>query len=70
MTLGMLLRTKRELLNLSLKDVAEACDISKSHIWDLEQGHTSNPSIRLSIELCLVLRIQIEDFACSVLEES
>lgn len=70
MTLGKLLRTKRELLDLSLKDVADACKISKAHVWDLEQGYSSNPSIRLSIELCLVLRIQIEDFACSVVEET
>ena len=69
MTLGKHLRMRRDDLGLSLKDVADACGISKAHYWDLEQGHSSNPSIRLSIELCNVLRIQIDDFACSVLEE-
>jgi transcriptional regulator with XRE-family HTH domain len=35
----------------SLQDVATAVDVSKAHIWELEKGHTDNPSMALVTRL-------------------
>ena len=35
----------------SLQDVASAVEVSKAHIWELEKGHTDNPSMALVTRL-------------------
>lgn len=35
----------------SLQDVATAVGVSKSHVWELEKGRTSNPSMALVTRL-------------------
>lgn len=36
----------RKRANLSLDDVAKAAGMTKSHIWELEQGRSRNPTVR------------------------
>ena len=55
-----LIRLHRERLGLSLMDVARACHCTKTHIWDLEQGRSKNPSARLVWMLSQVLGIDPE----------
>lgn len=35
----------------SLQQVADAVGVSKAHIWELEKGHTDNPSMALVTRL-------------------
>ena len=35
----------------SLQDVADAVQVSKAHIWELEKGRTDNPSMGLVTKL-------------------
>jgi len=44
-------------MGFSLQDVADRAGITKSHLWDLEQGRSVNPTVRtihgLAEALCL-----------------
>lgn len=51
MSLGEKLRVLRTRKQESLQDVADAVNASKAHIWDLERGHSKNPSIELLTKL-------------------
>ncbi len=39
------IRETRKACNMSLDDVADAAGMSKTHIWEIEKGRTSNPTI-------------------------
>lgn len=43
-----LLRARR---GLSLQKLADLVGCTKTHIWDLERGHTSNPTLSTAINL-------------------
>lgn len=47
----------RARMKLSLQDVADACHISKTHIHDLEQGRSTNPSAALVWNLSQLLAL-------------
>tara|TARA_B100000809_G_C14684172_1_gene368030 strand:+ start:186 stop:512 length:327 start_codon:yes stop_codon:yes gene_type:complete len=47
MSLANRLRELRVSKRESLQDVAEAVGVSKTHIWELEKGKSSNPSVEL-----------------------
>lgn len=55
------IRKRRTELGLSLEDVAERCDKAKSHIWELEKGRTSNPTLQTSLKLCDALQCSLND---------
>jgi transcriptional regulator with XRE-family HTH domain len=46
---------------LSLQNVADAVGISKAHVFNLEKGITSNPSMDLVIKLAELFRIRVAD---------
>ena len=46
---------------LSLQDVANAVDISKAHVWNLEKGVTGNPSMDLVVKLAELFRVRVAD---------
>lgn len=54
---GEIIATARTRLRLSLQDVADACHISKTHIHDLEQERSTNPSAALVWNLSQLLLI-------------
>lgn len=68
MTLGELLKSRRESLGMSLQDVADACGLTKSHIWDMEQGNSFNPTLSASIRLSICLGITINMMAAATLD--
>lgn len=51
MSLGLRLADLRRENRQSLQDVADAVGVSKAHIWELEKGRTSNPSMALVTRL-------------------
>ena len=54
---GKMVSAVRNRLGLSLQEVADACHVSKTHIWEIEQERTCNPSARLVWDLSQVLSI-------------
>lgn len=69
MKLGELIKSRRDASGLSLQELADACGVTKSHIWELEQGSTSNPSLRLTIKLSMVLGVSVGSLAATLVED-
>ena len=61
MTLASKLRELRTAKRLSLQDVADAVDISKAHVFNLEKGITKNPSMDLVNKLADLYRVRVSD---------
>lgn len=47
MSFGERLFDLRQNAKVSLQTVADAIGISKAHVWELEKGHSTNPSFEL-----------------------
>lgn len=43
--LGTRIKLLRELRDMTLQQVADAAGLTKSHIWELEQGRAVNPTV-------------------------
>ena len=43
--LGIRIKMLRDMRGMSLQQVADAAGMTKSHIWELEQGRSSNPTV-------------------------
>jgi len=52
MTFAKLIKKARLDMGVSLAKAAEESGISKPHIWELETGRQSNPTIRVFGALC------------------
>ena len=52
------LRIKR---GLSLQKVADEVGISKAHVFNLEKGIATNPSMELVLELATLFRVRVAD---------
>lgn len=46
---------------LSLQDVADATGYSKTHIWEVDQGRTDNPSLMLAICLASLFKVTVSE---------
>lgn len=62
-TFGELLRFNRERLSMSLSDVAKATEMTKAHVWALEQGRANNPTIRTLANLSNALNVSLSKLA-------
>lgn len=55
--LGVRIKMLRELRDMSLEAVGKAAGLTKSHVWELEQGRSVNPTVNavwgLSAALCV-----------------
>jgi transcriptional regulator with XRE-family HTH domain len=55
--LGTRIKLLRELRDMTLQQVADASGLTKSHVWELEQGKSVNPTVNavwgLSAGLCV-----------------
>jgi len=51
MSLGLRIAELRRRKRQSLQQVADAVGVSKAHIWELEKGRTTNPSMALVTRL-------------------
>ncbi|GLR45574.1 hypothetical protein GCM10007880_60920 [Mesorhizobium amorphae] len=61
MSLAAKLKELRGKSRQSLQDVADAIGASKTHIYDLESGRSTNPSIELLTKLAKHFRVAIAD---------
>jgi len=55
--LGTRIKLLRELRDMTLQAVADAANLTKSHVWELEKGQSINPTVNaiwgLSAALCV-----------------
>ena len=51
---------RRTALGLSLQEVADRCGLSKSHIWDMEQGHSRNPTVATAVAVASTLGVSLD----------
>lgn len=63
MSLGARIKELRLKHGQSLQDVADAVGVSKTHIWALERGETSNPSMELLKKLGEHFKVTLEYLA-------
>ena len=61
MSLATKLKELRVRKKQSLQDVADAIGASKTHVWDLETGRSSNPSVDLLTKLATHFQVRIAD---------
>lgn len=59
LTFAVRLRESRERKGLSLQKLADMIGASKAHIWDLEKGRTTNPSLEILVGLSRALDVSI-----------
>lgn len=50
----------REARNLSLQEVADSAGLTKSHIWELEKGRTSNPTVTTVVALARAFGVSVD----------
>jgi len=53
-----MLKKARERRKYSLQDVANLTGLSKAHVWDLENGHSDNPTFLTIVVLSKALGIK------------
>jgi transcriptional regulator with XRE-family HTH domain len=61
MSLAAMLKRLRLRNRQSLQEVADAVGASKTHVWDLETGRSSNPSVELLTKLAKHFQVRIAD---------
>jgi DNA-binding XRE family transcriptional regulator len=61
---------EREKLGLSLQEVADRAGITKSHMWEMEQGRSVNPTIRTVYGLSKALGIPFVNLAAGALNDT
>jgi DNA-binding XRE family transcriptional regulator len=57
-------------LGLSLQDVADRAGITKSHMWELEQGRAVNPTVRTVHGLAKALGIPFVSMAAGAMNDT
>jgi DNA-binding XRE family transcriptional regulator len=57
-------------LGLSLQEVADRAGITKSHMWEIEQGRSANPTIRTVYGLSKALGIPFVSLAAGALNDT
>lgn len=66
MTLGELLKAKRNAAKFTLEELSELADVSKSYLHAIENGE-SFPSIYICAKLSLALNVSVQAMALSVI---
>lgn len=57
------IKDAREENGLSLSAAADLIGCTKSHLWDLEQGRSTNPTIKTLAGISRALELKIETLA-------
>lgn len=57
------IRSGRERMGLSLQKLADRTDLSKAYLWDVEQGRSTNPSIKTIMALAHALELPWQTLA-------
>ncbi len=63
MSLSAKLRELRSDKKVSLQVVADAIEVSKPHVWELEKGRTKNPSLDLLKKLAIYYGVTLDFLA-------
>jgi transcriptional regulator with XRE-family HTH domain len=66
-TLGEEIARARGVARLSLQEVADASGFTKSHVWELEQGRSRNPTIGMVAGLSRALGVPFQRLAQAAL---
>lgn len=67
-TLGALIKRRRSELGLSLEAVGKEAGATKSHIWELEQDRSRNPTVQMVYGLSIALALPFLTVAAAALE--
>lgn len=62
-TIAARMRELREARGLSLQDVAGRAGIAKSHVWQIEQGKSANPTIATTVGIARALGVSLDYLA-------
>lgn len=57
------MRELRDARGLSLQDVADRAGIAKSHVWQIEQGKSANPTIATTVGIARALGVSLDYLA-------
>jgi transcriptional regulator with XRE-family HTH domain len=68
MTLGELLKSRREALGLTLEETADATGSSKSYVWELENSKSYKMGLTLAARFAVALGLHINLMAAAALE--
>ena len=66
-TLGRVIRQRRDSLRMSLDDVARAAGCTKSHVWEMEQNRSRNPTVAMVYGLSQALSVPFATMASAAL---
>ena len=69
MSLGALLKKRRQECGMTLEELAEHIGSSKSYVWGMENGKDNNPSLMHCIQLSLALGISLNAMGAAALQE-
>lgn len=61
--------SERKKQDLSLQEVADRAGITKSHMWEIEQGNSVNPTIRTVYGLAKALGVPFVSMAAGALND-
>jgi ribosome-binding protein aMBF1 (putative translation factor) len=70
LSMRQMIADERARLGLSLQEVSDRAGITKSHIWDLEQGRAVNPTIRTVHGLSKALGIPFVSMAAGAMNDT
>ncbi len=70
MSLSVRLNELRVKKKKSLQEVADALNVSKTHVWELEKGRAENPSLELLIKLADYFKVSIRHLVGEDFEDS
>ncbi|KAB2792560.1 helix-turn-helix transcriptional regulator [Brucella anthropi] len=59
-TISNRMKDLRKQHKLSLQQVADRAGTSKSHIWDMENGHSKNPTIDMAVSIANALGVSLD----------
>lgn len=66
-TLGELIKRRRASLGFSLEQVSEMAGCTKSHIWELEQDRSANPTVAMAWGISVALGVPFVEVAAAAL---
>lgn len=70
LSMSKMIAEERKRLDLSLQQVADRAGITKSHMWELEQGRAVNPTIATVNGLAKALGIPFVELAAGALNDT
>jgi transcriptional regulator with XRE-family HTH domain len=67
--LGKAIKVNRERCGHSLQTLANEARLTKTHVWDLEQGRSRNPTVQTILDLAFALGLSPGALALSAMAD-